>query len=56
MYNIAKFRPYNIVIIADFPHKGWFDEAILALQEKGELEKLKKKWWEDEDNQEHCEV
>lgn len=44
------------VLFIDYPHKGWVDNAILSLQELGELEKLKKKWWEDEDNEEHCEV
>lgn len=45
-----------ILILLDYPHKGKIDGAILSLQEKGELEKMKKKWWEDEDNEEHCEV
>ncbi|KOB79072.1 Glutamate receptor, ionotropic kainate [Operophtera brumata] len=34
--------------------KGLIDYAILSLQEAGELEILKKKWWEIEDNDAHC--
>lgn len=45
-----------IIMFVASTKKGLFDAAILALQEKGDLEKLKKKWWEDEDNDEHCEV
>lgn len=32
------------------------DNAILALQESGELNKLKEKWWVDEDNEGNCKV
>lgn len=48
-------KEYGIAMAKNYPHKGWVDNAILSLQELGELEKLKKKWWEDEDNEEHCE-
>ncbi|KAJ8716639.1 hypothetical protein PYW07_003266 [Mythimna separata] len=47
-------KEYGIAMPKTYPNKGWFDGAILSLQEKGELEKLKKKWWEEEDNAEPC--
>lgn len=40
----------------DYPRKGKVDNAILSLQENGELSKLKTKWWEKEDNDAKCEV
>ncbi|XP_047025331.1 glutamate receptor ionotropic, kainate 2-like [Helicoverpa zea] len=48
-------KEYGIAMPKNYGFKGKIDHAILSLQELGELEKLKKKWWEDEDNQEHCE-
>lgn len=35
-----------LFLFLDFVHKGKVDNAILSLQESGELETLRKTWWE----------
>ncbi|CAH0752654.1 unnamed protein product [Diatraea saccharalis] len=47
-------KEYGIAMPKHYPFKPWIDHAILSLQESGRLTELKKKWWEDEDNTEHC--
>ncbi|CAB3226829.1 unnamed protein product [Arctia plantaginis] len=47
-------KEYGIGMPKNYPRKGLVDYAILKLQEKGELEKLKQKWWEIEDNSAKC--
>ncbi|KAL0830569.1 hypothetical protein ABMA28_002721 [Loxostege sticticalis] len=49
-------KEYGIAMAKNYPFKSWIDHAILSLQESGKLTELKKKWWEDEDNDEHCEL
>lgn len=44
------------MFVPDFPHKALIDFAILALQEAGDLDYLKRQWWEIEDNKAHCAV
>ncbi|XP_053604447.1 glutamate receptor ionotropic, kainate 2-like isoform X2 [Plodia interpunctella] len=47
-------KEYAIAMPKNYPRKEWIDNAILSLQELGELTALEKKWWEDEDNEQHC--
>lgn len=43
-------------MLLDFLYKGDVDNAILALQESRELDRLKKLWWEQEENDAKCQV
>ncbi|CAG9562724.1 unnamed protein product [Danaus chrysippus] len=47
-------KDYGIAMPKNSPYKRGIDNAILALQESGELLKLKTKWWEEEDNAIDC--
>ncbi|KAM3965076.1 glutamate receptor ionotropic, kainate 2 [Aphomia sociella] len=47
-------KEYGIAMPKNYPHKSWIDNAILSLQESGELTALEKKWWEEEDNDQNC--
>ncbi|XP_072932699.1 glutamate receptor ionotropic, kainate 2-like isoform X2 [Epargyreus clarus] len=47
-------KDYGIGMPKNSPHKTLIDNAILALQESGDLLKLKTKWWEQEDIKESC--
>ncbi|XP_038213872.1 glutamate receptor 4-like [Zerene cesonia] len=48
-------KDYGIAMPKNSPFKSLIDSAILGLQESGELLALKRKWWEEEDNDAHCE-
>ncbi|KAL4716097.1 hypothetical protein ACJJTC_013874 [Scirpophaga incertulas] len=49
-------KEYGIAMAKNYPFKPWIDHAILKLQESGTLTELQNKWWEQEDNDQHCEL
>nr|UVX20224.1 ionotropic receptor [Endoclita signifer] len=48
------FKGYGIALPMNSPYRKNFNKAILKLQETGELDKLKKKWWEEMDIEKKC--
>ncbi|XP_068634016.1 glutamate receptor ionotropic, kainate 2-like isoform X2 [Battus philenor] len=47
-------KDYGIALHKNSPYKRLVDNAILALQETGDLLAMKKKWWESEDKEGSC--
>ncbi|CAK1585389.1 unnamed protein product [Parnassius mnemosyne] len=48
-------KDYGIALHKKSPYKRLVDNAILALQETGELLTMKKKWWESKEKEGNCE-
>ncbi|XP_013173526.1 PREDICTED: glutamate receptor ionotropic, kainate 2-like [Papilio xuthus] len=48
-------KDYGIALHKNSPYKRLVDNAILALQETGDLLSLKKKWWESDVKEGNCE-
>ncbi|CAH2084746.1 unnamed protein product [Euphydryas editha] len=48
-------KDYGIAMPKNSPYKSMIDSAILALQESGQLSELKKKWWEQDNDDKKCE-
>lgn len=68
MYNLPTFpinfsirSNYNCLLILDMffldaPYRSEINKAVLKLQESGELNRLKKKWWEELNPKNPCPV
>nr|XP_008193919.1 PREDICTED: glutamate receptor ionotropic, kainate 2 [Tribolium castaneum] len=41
-------KGYGIAMPLDYPHRSRINEALLRLQEQGEINRLKDKWWKEE--------
>ncbi|XP_044268477.1 glutamate receptor ionotropic, kainate 2-like [Tribolium madens] len=47
-------KGYGIAMPLDYPHRSRINEALLRMQEKGEINRLKDKWWKEKRSEPPC--
>lgn len=49
-YAIKKFVSFLFAVLTDSPYRTHISRAVLKMQEEGKVQRLKNKWWKEENS------